>query len=842
MDRLKARTGLVLTAIAVFIFAFALPCHAKNVALVIGNANYSIGALKNPVRDAAAVSDRLKDLGFEVTEVFDGDAFSMNRAADNFLRSVKNADFALFYFAGHGIQLFDRNFLLARDLNTLAASSPKDLGIDLTQFMTRLREAGAVRVALLIDACRDNPLTFDETIELMKRLKGRDGAAVEGPATRAARGLARVELPSANSQGRKASEALVFFSAQPGSASFDGEGQNSYFVEGIKEGLSDASLPLSQIFRKVGAYVRTVTKGEQVPQMVSDWTGDVVLQGGQAAKVSYNVYPKDETHKLTKQEEDLLAKSVSGYTRFKGDFIVRASETNDENSDLSESDQKRAKDLGSVNGFSISYDLDRDGRDETINVYFRQTNYVMVIEKDGVRVEADACFDNAQDEVKSIEVALKDINGDRRPEVWIAYDTGSNWSTFCILEFQGLPALDVQRRGNTGLFQGGTKVFRTLLRGGAGWGVTVGNDNSIKVCAGSNCHSPAAYSFDGQYFRMLYSELGSEPEILKNVPFRDEAERASILYEIYRKSAPRERVAAFRSAAGSDPKARTVTASFGSGGLELGYSCARFGADPPNETLFVRWPSATAGNSRVALEPAFAYSGNLSVAPVRIDQTSCPAESVATSDNSYQIAFEAETAERCMPLLARAKSLMLPFVYDSKGLLQLQLEQAAGRELLTGARSACLARQTAGLETGAGPQTERPAANEVRDEIVAKIAAFAQTYLRQGASGGTSDVARNYSDTVSYYGQPRTRSFVITDKAKYYSRWPVRDYKLDPATLKIAHDASHANLYTVDFEYTFRVEKGADRRAGRGASRLVVDANGPAIQIRSEDGKVLQKF
>ena len=64
--------------------------------------------------------------------------------------------------------------------------------------------------------------------------------------------------------------------------------------------------------------------------------------------------------------------------------------------------------------------------------------------------------------------------------------------------------------------------------------------------------------------------------------------------------------------------------------------------------------------------------------------------------------------------------------------------------------------------------------------------------------------------------------------------------KLDPATLKIARDAS--GLYIVDFEYTFRVAKGADSRAGRGASRLIVDASGPSIQILSENGKVLQKF
>ena len=487
---------------------------------------------KNPKRDAAVLADRLKDLGFEVTELFDADAFGMSRAADAFLRSAKGADLALFYFAGHGVQLFDRNVLLARDVDPFAATTPAELGMDLTDFMDKLRRAGPIRQALLIDACRDNPLSFDATVSLMQRLQGPAAASTAQLARNVKRtGLSNVALP----QQKTGAETLVFFAAQPGNASYDGSGQNSFFAEGLKEGFADPTRPLMEIFRTVSAYVRTATNGDQVPQVVSDWTSDISLGAREAAKITYNISASDDKRALTKPEQELLIRSSSAYTRFKGDFIAKASVGVAENFDLSDADKKRAQELGSINGFSLAYDLDRDGRDEVIHVYFRQVNYVLVIEKDGVRTEVDSCFGG--DEVTDIEVALRDINGDRRPEIWIAYDTGTNWSTFCILEFRGIPGLDNRRRGNTGLGNAGTEVFRTLLRGGGGWGITVGTDHSIKACAGSNCHSPASYSFDGERFRLLSSELDDDAALTKNRPFRDERERAGHVFASYRQAA-----------------------------------------------------------------------------------------------------------------------------------------------------------------------------------------------------------------------------------------------------------------------------------------------------------------
>ena len=156
--------GALAIALALMIATGPAAQAERRVALVVGNGKYEkVDPLRNAQRDAGAIADRLRDLGFEVTEVFDGDAFTLNRAADRFVSGARRgADLALFYFAGHGIQLFDRNVLLARDVDPRQAERVDELGLDLTRFTDGAAPSGAIRQALLIDACRDNPFSFED--------------------------------------------------------------------------------------------------------------------------------------------------------------------------------------------------------------------------------------------------------------------------------------------------------------------------------------------------------------------------------------------------------------------------------------------------------------------------------------------------------------------------------------------------------------------------------------------------------------------------------------------------------------------------------------------------------
>jgi len=816
--------------------AVAWPALAdKRVAFVVGNARYEkLDALKNPKRDAAAIADRLKDLGFEVFELFDADAFAMGRAADAFLRAAQSADLALFYFAGHGVQLFDRNFLLARDVDPLAASEPAELGIDLAEFMGKLKRAGPVRQALLIDACRDNPLSFEATISLMQRLQGPAAAPTEQLARSVKRsGLANVALP----QQSAGAETLVFFAAQPGNVSLDGSGQNSYFAEGLKEGFADPTQPLMETFRKVTGYVRTVTNGSQVPQVVSDWTRDVVLGARDAAKVAYNIYPENDKQALTKPEEQLLVKSVSGYSRFKGDFIARASVGIAENLDLSDADKQRAKALGTINGLSLAYDLDRDGREEVLHLYFRQTNYILVVEKDGVRTEVDTCF--GADEVTDVEIALRDINGDRRPEVWIAYDTGTQWSTFCVLEFRGIPGLDSRRRGNTGQGHAGTEAFRTLLRGGAGWSLTVGNDNSIKACAGSNCHSPSIYSFDGERFRLLSSELDDDAAFVKDLPFRDERQRAEHVYGAYRQAAKPVAAGELKATVSQDGHTTTLVSQLAVDGVEFGYTCDGRGANAGNDAILVREPKERT-TAKITPSDRFAYAENLAVAPVLVDNVACPAESIGTYEKTHRIYLAPDTADRCIPLLARARTVTLPLLHGEHALLQVRLPPNSRR--LVEAWHAC--RSGKPLEQASNaPNTARPAPAEtpqVPVDTTARITRFVTEYLQESGAFATPRVGANYADSVDYFKQRRSRQDIVADKARYAARWPTRTYALVAGPLKITPLTQPVSRYEAAFEYTFRVANAKEAKEGRGVTRLTIALTGDILRILSEDGEVLR--
>jgi len=368
----------------------------------------------------------------------------MHRAVDTFVRQAEGADIALFYFSGHGVQLFDRNFLVARDAS-VGIRELEDLGIDLTGLIARLRTAGPVRSALLIDACRDNPFGFDQTTSLLdmfraKRAAGPAAATATSPPTR---GLAPVAVTANAPVAKKgqvrrgAGETLLYFAAQPGAVSFDGEGQNSYFVEGINDALAKGDQPFGEVLRQASAYVRTATAGKQVPQIVSDWTTDVSLETRDLVRVDYDVNGQDG-RKPTGDERTRLIEDASSFTKLHGDFLVSAS--------LSPGgkDDAIAK-LGFVHGFSLAYDFDRDGSEDKLHVGFQQTSLYMLYESSGVTVHITNCLDGSPG---AMQVALKDLDGDRVPEVILGFTTENDetFGEFCILKLQGIERLNELRR------------------------------------------------------------------------------------------------------------------------------------------------------------------------------------------------------------------------------------------------------------------------------------------------------------------------------------------------------------------------------------------------------------
>ena len=521
-----------LLSLIIMLAAVAAHCasaSARQVALVIGTARYdTLPTLLNPKRDAGAVADRLRDLGFEVVEAFDADRADIKRATDRFISAARGADLALFYFAGHGVQLFDRNVLVARDADPATAASLDDLGLDLTAFVQRLKAGSPVRIAAMIDACRDNPMSFDATVAFMRRAGTATGAA--STAGQMSRGLAPITVERAGTAGSgptSAAETLIFYAAEPGRVSSDGSGQNSSVVEGLLEALAKPDIAFNDALRQASAYVRTVTRGSQVPQIYSDWTRDVVLGRGETAKVRYLNHSRRGGGDLSEDQLRVVGEGNRSWPALRGTFIVRENQAFVESLKALEAPaRKRIDAIGSVNGFAIDYDLERRGRLDTIGVYVRQTYVTFQVVSEGVSQLATPCIREADaEEVESIEIALRDINGDRRPEIFVHYRSKDNpWGTFCILEYLDLSNRDALRRGPQSVREGDDAgPFRLLLRE-TGMSVSIGQDNSIELCSGSNCHTRSRFTFDGAAFRMTLDE-SDPPTPARTRPFHDEAER-----------------------------------------------------------------------------------------------------------------------------------------------------------------------------------------------------------------------------------------------------------------------------------------------------------------------------
>ena len=218
----------------------------RRVALVLGNSAYQHTVeLANPKNDADKISARLKRLGFEVIVGLDGDKVSMEQSIRDFVRILPNSDVALFFYAGHAMQVNGSNYLVPIDAK-LADSTAIDFEtINLASILSFIDEPGRISIALL-DACRDNPLS-------------RSFARALGP-TRSAflgRGLASPNTGGGN--------ILIGFATAPGEVALDGDGENSPFTNALLKHMSTPNVEIELMLKRVKADVFNQTDGRQAP-------------------------------------------------------------------------------------------------------------------------------------------------------------------------------------------------------------------------------------------------------------------------------------------------------------------------------------------------------------------------------------------------------------------------------------------------------------------------------------------------------------------------------------------------------------------------------------------------
>jgi hypothetical protein len=239
----------------------------RRVALVIGNAAYANAAsLRNPRNDANDFAESLKKMGFEVELGLDLDQQGFARTIENFARSLDGADVGLFFFAGHGLQMNEKNYLVSANarLESEFLLSSETIELDA---IVRLMESKAPTNLVFLDACRNNPLAenLKRTLMSLKR------------SVALGRGLARVE-PS----GR---DTLIAFAAAPGQEATDGADRNSPFTTALLQHMPKPGLEVSVMLKEVAADVRRDTRNSQRPQQLSDMTRPFYFVKAQTAAV-----------------------------------------------------------------------------------------------------------------------------------------------------------------------------------------------------------------------------------------------------------------------------------------------------------------------------------------------------------------------------------------------------------------------------------------------------------------------------------------------------------------------------------------------------------------------------
>ncbi|POF31617.1 caspase family protein [Roseibium marinum] len=229
----------------------------RKVALVIGNSGYeNVARLKNPDNDARSMSGKLTDLGFDVTTGVDLNLRDMRKTVREFIRKLEGADLALFFYAGHGLQVKGDNYLVPVDaqlgshLDLDFEAMPANLVLNAMEQSTKVN-------LVFLDACRNNPFT-----ENLARSMGTRSGAV-------GRGLAKIGSGVGS---------LISFATQPGNVALDGDGKNSPFTTALLKHLGTPGQDITRDLVMVRRDVLAATNGQQVPWDNSSLTGEVILK------------------------------------------------------------------------------------------------------------------------------------------------------------------------------------------------------------------------------------------------------------------------------------------------------------------------------------------------------------------------------------------------------------------------------------------------------------------------------------------------------------------------------------------------------------------------------------
>ncbi|MEM6931228.1 MAG: caspase family protein, partial [Myxococcota bacterium] len=215
------------------------------VALVVGNAAYEQGPLRNPARDAQGIAARLESLGFSTETVLDADRRGLSSAIRKFGERLSAGGTGLFFYAGHGLETQGVNFMVPVDAAIASDADIEVEGVQVDRVLAEMRGARNRLNIVILDACRNNPYA--------SQFRSMSGG-----------GLGIMDPP----QGT-----LIAFATRPHQVASDGEGENGLYTAALLQNMGRPGLSLEDTFKAVRATVSQATGGAQVPQEYTSLTG-----------------------------------------------------------------------------------------------------------------------------------------------------------------------------------------------------------------------------------------------------------------------------------------------------------------------------------------------------------------------------------------------------------------------------------------------------------------------------------------------------------------------------------------------------------------------------------------
>ena len=223
----------------------------QRLALVIGNAAYKDAPLTNPVNDARAIVLALKESGFTVIARENIDQRGMLAVLREFGDQLRGGGTGLFYYAGHGMQIKGRNYLIPVGANIDREDEVAYSAVDAQAVLDKMEAAGNVANIMILDACRNNPFTRSM----------RSGQA----------GLAQMDAPVGT---------LLAYATSPGAVASDGNGANGLYTQHLLTAIRQPGSKVEDVFKQVRANVRRDSQGKQVPWESTSLEGDFYFKGG----------------------------------------------------------------------------------------------------------------------------------------------------------------------------------------------------------------------------------------------------------------------------------------------------------------------------------------------------------------------------------------------------------------------------------------------------------------------------------------------------------------------------------------------------------------------------------